>query len=149
MAEADMKVLCDTSVLVAAMVEEHPAHPRALPWLSKARNNEVELTVGAHALAELYAVLTRLPLRPRISPAVARRLIRENVEAYASVIALTAEEYRQVLDDMAGLGLSGGVIYDGVAAAAARKALVDRLLTLNESDFRRVWPTAGNRIAVP
>ena len=28
-----MKVLADTSVLVAAMVESHPAHGRVVPWL--------------------------------------------------------------------------------------------------------------------
>ena len=28
-----MKVLLDTSVLIAAMVESHPMHERALPWL--------------------------------------------------------------------------------------------------------------------
>jgi len=28
-----MKVLLDTSVLVAAMVEAHPAHEKSLPWL--------------------------------------------------------------------------------------------------------------------
>ncbi|MDO8722802.1 MAG: hypothetical protein Q7J31_11375 [Syntrophales bacterium] len=30
-----MKVLLDTSVLVAAMVEAHPAHETSLPWLSE------------------------------------------------------------------------------------------------------------------
>jgi len=32
-----MKTLFDTSVLVAAMIESHPAHPRALSWLQQAR----------------------------------------------------------------------------------------------------------------
>jgi len=30
-----MKVLLDTSVLVAAMVEAHPAHEKSLPWLQQ------------------------------------------------------------------------------------------------------------------
>lgn len=56
-----MKVLFDTSVLVAAMVESHPGHRRALPWLQGAKSGRVTFLVTAHTLAELYAVLTRLP----------------------------------------------------------------------------------------
>jgi len=31
-----VKVLFDTSVLVAALVAAHPAHDRAFPWLKRA-----------------------------------------------------------------------------------------------------------------
>ncbi len=49
-----MKILFDTSVLVAALVQKHPKHERALPWLSKAIRNEFEFIVSSHTLAELY-----------------------------------------------------------------------------------------------
>ncbi len=142
-------VFADTSTLVAAMVQSHPAHERALPWLQKAKAGEIRLAVATHTMAELYAVLTRLPLRPRIGPAVARRLIRENVEAVSRVVELTSDDYTAVLDRMVELALSGGVIYDALAAHAAGKANATRLLTLNESDFRRVWPDGKERIAAP
>ena len=53
-----MRILFDTSVLVAAMVESHPMHSRALPWLQQVRAGEPEdsFFVAAHTLAELYAV---------------------------------------------------------------------------------------------
>lgn len=35
-----MKVLFDTSVLVAAMIESHPAHERALPWPQKSKHKD-------------------------------------------------------------------------------------------------------------
>ena len=54
-----------------------------------------------------------------------------------------------VLVEVSGLGLSGGVVYDALIAQAAKKAGADRLLTLNETDFRRVWPDAAGRIASP
>lgn len=73
-----MKILLDTSVLVAAMVEAHPAHTQALPWLQKAQAGADTWLVAAHSLAELYAILTTLPVRPRILPAVARELIQRN-----------------------------------------------------------------------
>ncbi len=76
-----MRILFDTSVLVAGIVEAHPMHERAGPWLERARAGEFEFLAASHTLAELYAVLTRLPLSPRIWPGVARRLIQANVEA--------------------------------------------------------------------
>lgn len=144
-----MKVLADTSVLVAAMVESHPAHGRALPWLQRARQGEIDLVVCTHTLAELYAVLTALPVRPRIGTDMARRLIRENVESNGTVVDLRSGDYRAVLDNQAALGLTGGSVYDALVAQAARKVGADRLLTLNEGDFRRVWPDAADRIAAP
>ena len=143
-----MRVLADTSVLVAAMVEAHPAHERALRWLQGVLGKEIEFCVSAHTLAELYAVLTSLPVRPRIQPATARRLIRENVESVATVIELRAKDYREVLDDQASLALSGGTTYDALIARAARKAGAEELVTLNPKDFRRVCPDDGPRIAV-
>ncbi len=56
-----MRTLFDTSVLVAALVEQHPKHERAIPWLSKAKADKFEFIVVSHSLADLYAVLTTLP----------------------------------------------------------------------------------------
>jgi predicted nucleic acid-binding protein len=144
-----MKTLADTSCLVAAMIEAHPVHVRALVWFEQVRSEKNSLLVCVHTLAELYAVLTRLPLKPRIGPDLARRLIRENVEAAATVIALEPSDYAAVLDRMAELGLSGGVIYDALAVRAAEKAGVGRLVTLNETDFRRLCPDGGITITTP
>jgi predicted nucleic acid-binding protein len=59
-----VSTLFDTSVLVAAMVEAHPNHTAALPWLQRAKPGLVTGLVAAHSLAELYAVLTTLPIQP-------------------------------------------------------------------------------------
>lgn len=143
------RVLADTSVLVAAFVESHPSHTRALPWLQKARGGDIDLLVCGHTLAELYAVLTRLPLSPRIRPALARRLVRDNVESIADIVDLEAADYATVLDGLAELEQTGGVVYDALIARAARKADAATLLTLNEKDFRRVWPEGAVRILSP
>lgn len=63
----------DTSTLVAALVEAHPAHERARAWLDKVRAGLHVGVVAAHTVAELYAILTRLPHRPPITPAEAYR----------------------------------------------------------------------------
>ena len=134
------RVLFDTSVLVPALVENHPRHEDAVFRLGRVHAGEVRLVITAHALAELYAVLTALPISPRITPDEARRLIVENVLAHAEVVPLDASDYEAVLNQMADMGLSSGVIYDALHAQAARKTGVNRLWTMNERDFYRVWP---------
>jgi len=146
---ATVKIVLDTSVLVAAIVHVHPRHDRAFPWLVRARTRELIPLVCTHTLAELYAVLTTLPTRPRIGPSMARRLIRENVERTCQPIQLDSDDYRAALDRMAELGLSGGVVYDMLAVIAAEKASADTLLTLNLADFRRAWPEGVDRIVEP
>jgi predicted nucleic acid-binding protein len=88
-----MKILFDTSVLVAALVQPHPLHDRALSWLKKAKAEEFDLIVSSHTIAELYAVLSTLPVSPRITPGLAWRLIHESVEPVASVISLSSSDY--------------------------------------------------------
>ena len=143
-----MNVMLDTSVLVAAMVESHPAHDRAFPWLQRGLAGEFGYLVAAHTLAELYAVLTTLPVSPRLSPGTVWRMIHENVEREARVIPLSAADYAGVLKNMSERGLSGGAIYDALIARSAQKAGT-RLLTLNIEDFRRVWPDADQRVTAP
>lgn len=144
-----MRVLFDTSVLVAALVERHPMHERALVWLKRAIAGEFEFLVSAHTMAELYAVLTALPGIPRVSPGTAWRLIHENVERNASIVSLSASDYTSSIRRLADAGLSGGVIYDALIAKAAKKEKADRLLTFNADDFKRVWPDGAASVVVP
>lgn len=101
-----MKVLFDTSVLVAAMVESHPMHGRAFPWLKRAKAREFDFLVASHTLAELYAVLTTLPVKPRISPGTAWRLVHENVEGAARVVSLSAADYRATIKRLSERGVT-------------------------------------------
>ena len=128
-----MRVLSDTSVLVAGLVESHPMHALAFPWLELAKAGEIELLISTHSLAELYAVLTRLPTRPRIPPGTAWRLIRENVETPAHVVVLHASDYRIVLERLAAAGLTGGVVYDALIARAAEGSVRDGLSILAQA----------------
>lgn len=141
-----MKALLDTSVLIAALVEAHQSHDRAFPLLRAARNREYEWFVSQHTLAELYCNLTRLPYEPKITPKGARDAIRHDITALAHVVALSPADYGKVIERMAALGLTGATIYDALIAHAAEKAGVDRLYTLNPSDFRRVWPEGAEII---
>jgi predicted nucleic acid-binding protein len=144
-----VKVLLDTSVLVAALVRSHPRHEPARRWLARALAGEITLALAAHTLAELHATLTTLPVRPRISPETAARLRDDNLPRGTEIVPLGADDYRIVLRRMVDLGLAGGVVYDALIARAAERAGVDRLVTLNDRDFRRAWPTGDDRIVAP
>ena len=144
-----MKVLLDTSVLVAAMLEAHPMHARAFPWLRRVRKGEAALVMASHTLAELYAVLTELPVSPRIAPATAWRMIRENLLPFAEVVSLSSADYRAALQNLAELGVGGGAAYDALIVKAAAKAGAEKIVTLNAEDFRRVAPEMADRIGEP
>ena len=144
-----MKTIFDTSVIIAALVESHPMHDRAFPWLRQAKANEFEFVVAGHTLAELYAVLSTLPIKPRISPLVAQKLIHENIEVSAKIVSLTSVEYSTTIKRLSELGLVGGIVYDALIAKVAEKSKVERLLTLNIKHFKRVWPEGDSIIAVP
>lgn len=143
-----MKVLPDTSFLVALLDEDHAAHERVLPWQQQIVRGEVQGVLAAHSLAETYAVLTRMPHTPPIPPDLAWQAIERNLPPY-EVIALTAEEYRLVLNHLAELGIGGGPTYDALIAAVARQSGADLLLTLNPKHFRRVAPDLADRIREP
>lgn len=66
-----MKALLDTSMLVAALVEPHPEYVRAQPWLARSRSKSADMVIASHTIAELYAVLSTLPVSLRISPGLA------------------------------------------------------------------------------
>jgi predicted nucleic acid-binding protein len=124
-------------------------HSHAFPWLVRATSGEFNMTVAAHTLAELYAVLTTLPVIPRITPGAARRLIHDNVEATARIISLSSRDYFSVIKNLSDSGLSGGIIYDALIIRAAQKADVKKILTLNVNDFKRAWPEGEPRFVVP
>lgn len=144
-----MKILFDTSVLVAAIVEPHPLHAPAIRWLKRARAKEFDMLIAGHTLAELYAVLTTLPISPKITPGIAGHLIHSDVETLAKMVSLSPPEYSSVVKRMVDLGLSGGVIYDAIIAKTANKSGVDHVLTFNIDDFTRVWPEGADRLITP
>lgn len=144
-----MRIFFDTSTLIAAIVEGHPAHALAFPWLQRARAKTDAGVVAAHSLAEIYAVLTRLPVRPAIPPDMAREVIAVNVLGSCEVVTLSAGQYVTLLNHLADLKIAGGAIYDALLLHAAAHAGVDQVITLNAHDFRRVYPALADRIVSP
>lgn len=108
--------LLDTSAAVPLVVADHDAHPAMWQAL-----HTRTLGLAGHAWFETFSVLTRLPGAARRDAATVARLLAVNFPHSrfldeASTSALTGE--------LAGIGVSGGAVYDAlVAAAAARHRL--------------------------
>jgi predicted nucleic acid-binding protein len=133
------RILFDTSVVVGALVEAHPHHERAHPWLLRVLAGEVALVMATHGLAETYSALTRVPTTPPLAPDQASTLISDILlkTCRATVVQLDAEGYLKAMTAAARAGLRGGIIHDAVIAQCACKARIP-LLTFNRRDFIRV-----------
>ncbi|MBA3877458.1 MAG: VapC toxin family PIN domain ribonuclease [Anaerolinea sp.] len=112
--DADRQVaLLDTSTAVALVVEDHEAHVATLDAVRGRR-----LGLAGHAWFEAYSVLTRLPAGLRRSPTDALRLLARNFPASGF---LGEAEAADLGVELAGLGISGGAVYDALVGAAARQ----------------------------
>ena len=80
---------------------------------------------------------------------MAVHLIRTNVLAACEVVALSENDYVALLDHLAEVGIAGGAVYDAIILHTAQKADVDQIVTLNESDFRRVLPALAGKVVSP
>ena len=113
-------------------------------------SGEFRLVLSAHALAECFSVLTRLPGSLKCSPAMAHAVIKGNLltRAKAMVVALETEDYLAILEYLATSNLAGGVIFDALHVRAARRQKA-RIVTFNQRDFSRLVPDPTNDLIIP
>lgn len=143
-----MKLLFDTSVLVAALHAGHEHHARAKPWLAAVDRSSLDGLITTHAIAETWATLSRLPIAPRLTPAQAFQVVARLDQAF-SVVALDLDLYRGAIDRCAGRGFSSGSVFDALHLVAAEREKVDSLLTFNQRDFERLTVSSSPEILVP
>ncbi len=101
----------DTSVAVPLVVQTHVAHQLVVEWWGGR-----SVSLSGHALVETYSVLTRLPGDVRLSPDDAVRIISER---FAPPLVLHTTTWAALSEVLAGLGVAGGAVYDGMIALAA------------------------------
>lgn len=129
-----MRVMIETTCLVAVALPDHEHHAATLDSLERRRAAKQEFVVAAHAVMEAYAVLTRLPAPDRLAPDAAFDLLERNW-GKSETIALTAAESWRVLREHAAAAVGGGRVYDGAIAQCARKAKAGEILTWNVRHF--------------
>jgi predicted nucleic acid-binding protein len=141
-----VKAALDTSVIVAAVIEAHPYHGRASWWLKPRRR--LERIAAWHAYAEAWAVLTALPIEPRISGEVAAAVL-ERVRRTVRFVAPRAATYPAAVTRCNARSLRSGAVYDALHLITAELESADLLLTFNVGDFTRMTEPDGPRIIAP
>ena len=135
-----MRVLFDTSVLVPAFVDQLSNHTAAFATFASYTSAEHESFCSTHALAEIYSVLTALPLPKRISSVEAHLIIEENILKRISVVELNTQDYAKALKAVSHKGLTSGIIYDALHLEAAKKTGCSRIYSYNIGHFQALSP---------
>ena len=125
----------DTSCMVAAVCGWHARHAAAAAEIEGRLDRGERMAIAAHAIAETYAVLTRLPAPHRLAPSDAWTLVRTNFVDNAALVTLDGPAHVAVLEELAREGLGGGRTYDGLIAACALASRAKVLLTFNRRHF--------------
>ena len=125
----------DTSCMVAAVCAWHARHAAAAAEIECRLDRGERMAIAAHAIAEAYAVLTRLPAPHRLAPSDAWTLVRTNFVDNAALVTLDGPAHVAVVEELAGAGIGGGRTYDGLVAACADASHVKALLTFNRRHF--------------
>ncbi len=133
-----MIVYVDTSILLPAMVEEHPRHGACLSLLEEVHAGGYQLLTATHTSAELYANLTKLPYDLNVIPTEAQQAISDRLGALFTFVPLTDADYQAALARCAERNLVSGVIYDALHLQAAIRAKAEVLYTANLRDFERL-----------
>lgn len=111
---ADPQLLVDTSVAVALSTADHEARAACRSVVEGRR-----IGLSGHAAFETFSVLTRLPAPSRRTVAAVATLIRHN---FPHTVFLSPAASAELLDRLAGMGVSGGSVYDALVGGCAAYA---------------------------
>jgi predicted nucleic acid-binding protein len=130
-----LKALLDTSILVAAFLGDHVHHASSLELF--VRGEKRETFCAAHSMAELYATLTRLPGKHRVSGENALLLLAQ-VRERLTPVTLNGSEYCAAIEQACAIGVTGGAVYDALIASCGLKAKAEILYTWNVRHFEQL-----------
>lgn len=141
-----MKAFLDTSVLVATFYADHEHHPPSIDLFL--RFGKPQACCAAHSLAEVYATLTGMPGKSRVSGDEAL-LFLGDIRERLTLIALNGQECFQMAEASAASRLVSGAIYDAILGHCALKAKAEVIYTWNPRDFLRLSPAIASRVKSP
>jgi predicted nucleic acid-binding protein len=141
-----MKGFFDTSVLVPLFYRDHVHHGPSQELFIQF--DQSTGCCGAHSLAEVYATLTRMPGKRRISGEQAMLFIG-NIRERLSLVALSGEEYADALETAAAAGIVGGGIYDAMLARCALKSKARAIYTWNTRHYALCDREVVGRLRTP
>jgi predicted nucleic acid-binding protein len=101
-----------------------------------------------HTLAEVYATMTALPVRP-ILPPEQGMLFVEEVRDRLTLVSLDDGEYFETIQQAASAGLTSGRVYDALILRCAAKVKAQIIYTWNLKHFQAIAPERAARIRTP
>lgn len=119
-----MRRYWDTSGLVEALHDES----------FRLKITRESAVTRSHSFSEVFSTLTGGRLGFRYAPDDAAEII-SSLAKDLEVVDLSLEESLAALSQAGGVGVRGGRVHDFLHAQAARKAGVQKLVTLNRNDF--------------
>jgi predicted nucleic acid-binding protein len=141
-----MKEFFDTSVLVAAFWGGHRDHAASVKLLGAA--NKKQSACAMHTLAEVYAAMTALPIRPILPPEQVMLFVQE-VRDRLTLVALDESEYFETIQQAASAGFTSGRVYDALLLRCAVKVKAQTIYTWNLKHFQAIAPGLAGRIRTP
>jgi len=139
-------IFLDTSVLIATAQVSHRHH-----WPSRDLWDRCTVSAAAistHTIAEVYNTLSAMPAPLRLSPRNAVLAVETFLQRLTAV-SLSTDDYLETLRRTANLGHSGGMVYDALHLACARKIGAEQIYTWNVRHFQMVAPDLAERIVTP
>ena len=130
--------MLDTNCMIAAVSRAHPRHTEAADEYNVRLDRGESLILAAHSLAEAYSVLTRIPVPLRLSARQAATVLETSFLNRGQVVSLDGPEYVALLQSLPSRGVTGGLVYDAIIAACARKGDADVFLTFNQRHIEQV-----------
>lgn len=141
-----MREFFDTSVLIAAFWGGHANHGASIKQFATA--DKKHSSCAAHTLAEVYATMTALPVRPLIPPEQVLLFVEE-VRKRLRLVSLEPEEYYETIRRAADRGLTSGRIYDALLMSCAAKSKAEIIYTWNLKHFHSIAPELAPYIRTP
>jgi predicted nucleic acid-binding protein len=123
-------IYLDTGVLVRGLMEDHPQHAVCVTLMNP------EAVSSCHALAEVFNTLTAYF---KISNDLASEMV-DSLPEQMRFEVIFQEDYLGVIRNARSRGIQGGIIYDAIHAAIARRLKVEKIVTYNLTNFRHVAP---------
>jgi predicted nucleic acid-binding protein len=141
-----MRDFFDTSVLIAAFWRGHAQHASSLRLFAAAHKEHS--ACGIHTLAEVYASMSALPVKPMIPPEQAFLFVEE-VRQRLTLVSLSDREYLATIQEASEQGLTGGRIYDALLLRCAANCGAQHIYTLNLKHFQNIAPRLAPRMRTP
>lgn len=138
-----MRLFFDTSALVPVFQSDHIHHRSSTAVFRAAGRDDC---CALRTLAEVYATLTGLPVRPRVTGPGAIAILKQ-IRERLTLVSLSDEEFISVLETSP--NVTGNTTYDALIARCAVKAGADALVTWNVRHFTLLGPAVARMVRTP